>query len=368
MNFRAAVVGLFILGTVWVTRGTSFGEGNVSSGGEELGIGGVGGWRQGAMGNRKVLASARRAEDSAALPGKARRDELLEKMEVVMGKFPGKERRCALDVRVTEEVDCGDYVRKFLTYQAEPGGRVSAYLLLPKRRVEGKKWVGILALHQTHGLGQKVVVGLGGSTNDEYGVELVKRGFVCLAPAYPLLADYAPDLNGYESGVMKAIWNNVRGMDLMAEFAGTDPERFGAIGHSLGGHTALFTAAFDERIKVVVTSCGFDSFRDYMNGNITGWTSARYMPKLKDYAPDRFPFDFDTVLEAIAPRAVFVSAPKGDTNFKWQSVDQIVAKARSESATVVNVEVEHPDCGHLFPKEIREKAYAAMERVLRQAP
>lgn len=291
------------------------------------------------------------------------RAKLLARMERVMGKFPGEEQRCELDVKIEEEVDCGDYIRKFLTYQSEPGARVPAYLLTPKspKRGPNGKPIGILTLHQTHKLGQKVVVGLGDSPNDQYGVELARRGFICLAPAYPHLANYAPDLSKYESGTMKAIWDNVRGLDLLTSYAGCDPENFGAIGHSLGGHNSLYTAAFDERIKVAVTSCGFDSFRDYMNGNIKGWTSSRYMPKLLDFAPDKYPFDFDTVLQAIAPRRVFVSAPKGDSNFKWDSVDRIVEKARKTSA--IQVEVEHPEVGHSFPKEMRERAYEIIENL-----
>lgn len=326
MNFRVArVIGLFIL-AVGVARGTSAGELAVSRG------------------------------------------ELLARMERVMGRFPGAGavKRCDLNVQVMEEEDCGEYVRKFLTYQSEPGGSVPAYLLLPKaevlRKGRGGKAIGILTLHQTHALGQKVVVGLGESPNDEYGVELARRGFVCLAPAYPHLANYAPSLTNWESGTMKAIWDNVRGLDLLAEFADCDPERFGAIGHSLGGHNSLFTAAFDERIKVVVTSCGFDSFLDYMDSRIKGWTQDRYMPKLGEHAPDWFSFDFDTVLEAISPRRVFVNAPLGDTNFKWRSVDWVVAKAREESE--VFVQVEHPDCEHKFPKEMREKAFLVLEEVL----
>jgi cephalosporin-C deacetylase-like acetyl esterase len=90
---------------------------------------------------------------------------------------------------------------------------------------------------------------------------------VVLAPAYPLLADHQPDVRGlgFESGTMKAIWDNVRGLDLLASLPFVSTNRgFGAIGHSLGGHNGLFTAAFDERIRVVVTSCGFDSFRDFL--------------------------------------------------------------------------------------------------------
>lgn len=300
-----------------------------------------------------------------AKAAEATRTQLLARMEKVMGTFPTEGRRGDLNVKVTEETDCGDYVRKFLTYQSEPDGSVPAYLLIPKtpkRRPNTGKSIGILTLHQTHPSGQKVVVGLGDSPNDEYGVEPAKRGFVCLAPAYPHLANYTPDLSHYQSGTMKAIWDNVRGLDLLTQWVGCDPDEFGAIGHSLGGHNALFTAAFDERIKVVVTSCGFDSFRDYMDGDIKGWTSSRYMPKLKDFAPDKYPFDFDTVLEAIAPRRVFVSAPYGDSNFKWRSVDRVVSKAGREST--VTIDIEHPNCAHLFPKEIREKAYNVIEGVL----
>src|SRR4030095_8782113 len=144
---------------------------------------------------------------------------------------------------------------------------------------------GALCLHQTHRAGNKVVVGLGDSPDDEYGAELACRGFVCIAPPYPLLADYQPDLQqlGYESGTMKAVWDNMRALDLLESLPFVRRGRFAAIGHSLGGHNAIFTGVMDPRIRVVVTSCAFDSFVDYMDGNITGWTQTRYMPRLHDY-------------------------------------------------------------------------------------
>jgi len=40
--------------------------------------------------------------------------------------------------------------------------------------------------------------------------------------------------------------------------------------HSLGGHNTLVLAAFDERVKAMVTSCGFTSMRKYDNGNLAG--------------------------------------------------------------------------------------------------
>src|SRR4029078_2207491 len=56
------------------------------------------------------------------------RPEILRKMQEVMGPLPGNEKRCDLDPRIEEETDCGSYVRRFLTYQSEPGSRVPAYL------------------------------------------------------------------------------------------------------------------------------------------------------------------------------------------------------------------------------------------------
>lgn len=298
------------------------------------------------------------------------RPSILKRMQEVMGRVPEEHRSRPLNVRVIEEVDCGEYVRRFLTYESEPNSSVPAYLLIPKSALDGTaKTYGILCLHQTHSAGQKVVVGLGESPNDEYGVELVKRGYVCIAPAYPLLANYAPNLKrlGYESGTMKAIWDNIRALDLLESLPYIKRGAFASIGHSLGGHNGLFTTAFDSRIKVVVTSCGFDSFRDYKGGDIRGWTGERYMPRLLHYSPSNLPFDFQEVLAAIAPRRIFINAPIGDSNFKWKSVDKVVQTAlpiyqlyRAES----NIVVTHPEVSHLFPVEMRRRAYEMIEREL----
>ena len=124
------------------------------------------------------------------------------------------------------------------------------------------------------------VVGLGGKENRAYGAELAERGFVVLAPSYPQLANYWPDIKGlgYRSGTMKAVWDNIRGLDLLESLPYVKKGQLAAIGHSLGGHNSIYTAVFDERIRVIVSSCGFDSYLDYKDGNIAGWTSERYMP------------------------------------------------------------------------------------------
>lgn len=302
----------------------------------------------------------------------SRRQEILKGFLSITGPLPGKERACPLEPETVEEVDCGLYIRRLIRFSPEPGDRVPVYLLLPKSALNGKAKARVaLCLHQTHPAGQKVVVGLGRSTNDEYGVELANRGWICAAPPYPQLAEYNPNLKalGYQSGVMKAVWNNQRLLDLIEALPipGRRPGPVAAIGHSLGGHTAVFTAALDPRVGVVVSSCGLDSFQDYKGGDLTGWTSDRYMPRLKGLTPDAVPFDFQELVGLLAPRGVFLSAPFGDTNFRWQSVmkiEQAAAPVFELYGARRQLRVEHPTCSHLFPPEIRTAAYDFMARAL----
>jgi hypothetical protein len=311
---------------------------------------------------------------------RSRRNEIIAGMQSVMGRLPGPEKRCPLDMTVEEEVDCRSYIRRAITYCSEPGSRVPAYLLIPKKLLRGKggRAPAVLCLHATdNAVGNGSVVGLGSKPNRGDASELAERGYVTLAPNYPLLAKYQPDIRalGWESGTLKAVWDNVRGLDLLDSLAFVTPGTYGAIGHSLGGHNSVYTAIFDGRIKVVVTSCGLDSYLDYYGGDEkvwlpeAGWAQTRYMPKLAGYRGrlKEIPFDFHELIGALAPRHVLIIAPIKDDNFRAQSVDRIVASARPIFALygrTDRLQVEHPDCGHDFPKEMRDKSYALIDSVL----
>jgi dienelactone hydrolase len=309
-----------------------------------------------------------------------RRAEILRGMIEVMGPLPGREKRCPLDLQIEQETDCGSYVRRTISYAAEPGSRVPAFLLIPKAALRAKRtFPAVLALHPTDmEFGYRVVAEQLRANYRAYGSDLAERGYVVLAPSYPLMAGYQPDLHalGYQSGTMKAIWDNIRGLDLLESLPFVRKKKFGAIGHSLGGHNAIYTAVFDPRIQVVVSSCGFDSFLDYYDGDPAnwqpgrGWCQTRYLPRLADYRARlaEIPFDFHELFGALAPRPVFVSAPLHDANFRCQSVDQVV-KAASPVYRLYrvpqNLQVVHPDCDHDFPPEVRAAAYRFLDQRLR---
>ncbi len=302
-----------------------------------------------------------------------RRREALDGFLSMTGPLPRADQRVALDMQIEEEADCGSYVRRLISYQSTPGGRVPAYLCIPKKALEGRGVPAVLCLHPTENvIGHKVVVGLGGKLHRQYAAELAERGYVTLAPSYPLLAKYQPDLKalGFTSGTMKAIWDNIRGLDLLETLPFVKKDvGFAAIGHSLGGHNSIFTAVHDKRIKVIVTSCGFDSVLDYYGGNIKGWVQERYILKMADYLgrSQDVPFDYYELIAALAPRRVFVNAPLKDANFKWDSVDRIAAAAKlvfglwkAES----NLTIRHPDSDHDFPDKERFESYEVIEQVL----
>jgi dienelactone hydrolase len=309
-----------------------------------------------------------------------RRAEIVRGMETVMGKLPGAAKRCPLDLKIEEEVDGRTYVRRLVTYASEPDSRVPAYLLIPKDVLAGKKKApAILCLHGTDNVvGHGTLVGLGTRPNRSYALELAQRGYVTLAPNYPLLAKYQPDVKklGWESGTLKAVWDNMRGLDLLESLPYVDHSKgFGAIGHSLGGHNSVYTAVFDDRLTAVVSSCGLDSYLDYYGGNPKnwdpekGWCQTRYMLKLAGYKGQLadIPFDFHEMIGSLAPRHVLIIAPTRDSNFRADSVDRIVAAARpifKLHGQEQRLRVEHPDCEHDFPPEMREAAYKLFDTVL----
>ena len=300
-----------------------------------------------------------------------RRAHILANMQEVMGPLPDPAEKVPLDVRVTEEARMPLYLRRKLSFAAEKGDRVPAYLLLPLNR--SGKLPAVLCLHQTVAIGKGEPAGLGERESLRYAVHLAERGYVALAPDYPSFGDYAYDFSKsrHPSGSIKAVWNNMRAIDLFQELPEVDAARIGCIGHSLGGHNAMFTAAFDTRIRAVVSSCGFTSFPKYYGGNLKGWTSPRYMPRIAsryELKPAKVPFDFPEVVAAIAPRAFLACAPLHDHNFEESGVRDSMAAAKPVYELLGagdRLGAFYPDAKHDFPPEARTVAYAWLDRWLK---
>ena len=303
---------------------------------------------------------------------KARKAHILAHAQETMGLLPGPERRVPLDVKIVEEFREPKYSRKKITYLAEPNSRIPAWLFVPLG-LEGRKAPAMLALHQTTAIGKDEPAGLGGKPNLHYGKELAERGYVVLIPDYPGFGELKIDsyAMGYASATMKGIWNHIRGVDLLSELPEVDAGRIGVIGHSLGGHNSIFAAVFDERLKAVVSSCGFTRFPRYYGGDLTGWSHKGYMPRIRErYGanPENVPFDFPELLGMLAPRGFFTNSPLHDDNFDVQGVRDSLDAARKVYAlwnAGAEIQATFPDSGHDFPPEQREAAYRFLDQRLK---
>jgi dienelactone hydrolase len=302
-----------------------------------------------------------------------RRAHILASMQEVMGPLPASRRKVGFDIRVDEEFKTENYIRRKLTLAVEKDDRLPAYLFLP-RKVKGKV-PAVLCLHPTsREFGKGITAGISGKPDRHYAVHLAERGYVTLAPDYVNMGEYRfdPYKAGYASATMKGIVNHRRCVDLLSSLPEVDPEHIGAIGHSLGGHNSMFVAAFDERIKCIVSNCGFCSFPTYMKGNLAGWSHDGYMPRIRkvyELKPEKMPFDFIEVVAALAPRPFLAIAPTRDHNFDMEGVKDCL-RAATPVYALLGAEKAlagyYPDGDHNFPDESRKRAYEWLDQWLKK--
>jgi dipeptidyl aminopeptidase/acylaminoacyl peptidase len=127
------------------------------------------------------------------------------------------------------------------------GLKIAAYLYPPKGREAGDPpGPGIISLHGYSGM------------KDVYGLDVPRRladeGYFVLAPDHRGFG-VSEGARGRQRPLEQA-QDTYDAISYMEGVEGVDPERIGIYGTSFGGANAVWVAAFDERVKVVVTSVG----------------------------------------------------------------------------------------------------------------
>lgn len=174
--------------------------------------------------------------------------------------------------------------RYHVSFQAEPDDRVTAWLLVPDR-ARKRPVPGIVCLHSTtFGSGKDSTIGLAGMRPEDppeqwiagyrnpevgqaYGRDLAEHGYVTLS--IDLLND-GERITGVRKGdsrafyarhpewsvIGKNIWDVMRSVDFLKTLEWVDGSQIGCTGWSLGGHTTLWSAAFDTRIGAAIANGG----------------------------------------------------------------------------------------------------------------
>jgi dienelactone hydrolase len=273
------------------------------------------------------------------------------------------------------------YTRTSVLIPGESGDPITAYLLMPDTPLRTPTPV-MIVLHQTQAPGKDEACGLTGDPEMAFAVELVQRGYICVAPDVIGFGGRTPD--GAEpyhgahdfyrrhpqwSFFGKMNWDLSRVVDYIESLDGADAGRIGVIGHSHGAYGALMGAAFEPRIGAVIASCGFTTLR--MDPNPERWSHlTALLPRLGFYRDEisKAPFDWHEVLACIAPRPLFNWATLEDNIFpNTENLVEVYEQVRGVYAlhdTAPHFEGRLVPGGHAFPKEAREEAYTWLDNLL----
>jgi len=292
--------------------------------------------------------------------------------------------QAALDVKVLGSEKLPRYERRLIEYTVAEKERVRAYLALP---VGGKRPLpAVLVLHQTVKEGKREPAGLAGDRSLAFADDLARRGYITLAPDSITAGDridrFGPfDTRGHYlrhpdlSAMGKMVHDAGRALDVLVATDGVDAERLGAIGHSLGAEEALFLAAFDERLRATVASCGYATMAadaDPARWARDHWFS--YMPKLRPvFRCDRLPsWDFGDVVRLVAPRGFYQHTTRADAIFpESRSAYDAVEAARplwqllGQPDRIANVLKPGK---HAIAAGAKQEMYAWLDQQLRAGP
>jgi dienelactone hydrolase len=261
------------------------------------------------------------------------REPTVEEVRKLLGPFPDE--IVPLKAQIVDEVDCGEYVRRKVSFQVEQDDRMPGYLLIPKGAT-GRRPAVICFYGTTSGAGKEVTVGLSGRKpgsppvrNMSFALDLVEAGYVAFAPDYLrdgeriALGDrpyetqrfYEKHPNWSIHG--KDIWDTMRAVDYLQTLDFVDPERLGMAGHSYGGHSTIFATSLEPRIKVAVANGPVSAFREHGHhwAVPAGAAASQSLPAMRKYLlePDlELPVTFAEWTALIAPRPLLVGQAAGE--------------------------------------------------------
>lgn len=239
---------------------------------------------------------------------------------------------CELNAVTEESVQLDGYTRKKIIIQTEPEIFMPFYMLIPDGISQGEKRPAVITPHG-HDSGGKVLTaglkeipGIDGAIrtyNGDYGVQLVKEGFVVFCPdARGFGERREKDRQGDEpemyldkkcmacSGINRVaavlgqsvigmwVWDLMRLVDYIYTCEECDIERVGCAGLSGGGMQTLWLTALDDRIKACIVSGYFYGFEEAMLEMVQ--CSCNYAPHVWEM------IDIGELGALIAPRSMTI--------------------------------------------------------------
>ncbi len=268
-----------------------------------------------------------------------------------------------LSIVAEDEVD--GVVRQLVRYEIEPGIESEAYLLKPAE-LSGR-CPGVAVFHSTVDHSIRQPAGVEGAPEKAFGLKLAQRGCITFCPRnflWPTNHKIAANEETQRfharrpqcTGMAKMLHDAHVAVDILCAMPEVDPQRIGSVGHSLGAKEVLYLAAFDERVKVTVSSEGGIGTR------FSNWDAPWYLgPSIRE--PD-FQHEHHELLGLIAPRPFLLlggDSADGDQSWPFLEAALPIYKLFTKSA---RVGLFNHKKGHSVPLEAERRTCEWFEAYL----
>jgi hypothetical protein len=299
-------------------------------------------------------------------------------MGLIFGSMPAE--KVPLDPKTISEVDCGSYVRRKVSIQVQVDDRMPAYLLIPKN-LKGRVPAIVCFYGTTGGEGKETTVGLTGEKNRGFAVDMVEAGFVAFAADY--LRDgerVKPGRRPYDTTDFyaqfpdwsihgKDAWDTMRAIDYLQSLDFVDPGNIGMTGHSYGGHSTIFTAAMEPRIKAAWANGPVSDFLHHgMHWAVPkGGGASQSLPAMRPYVIDPTlppPIRFHEVTALIAPRALAVGQAVGERRPEEEENCAAVKRVYQSMGAGDRIRYVWYPGDHDYPPHVRKEAVEWFKRWL----
>ncbi len=216
--------------------------------------------------------------------------------------------------------------------ETEPGFFVPAHMLLPKDLQPGEKRPAVICL-QGHSTGMHISLARVKFPRDEqsisggdrdFAIQAVAHGYIAIAMEQRAFGELSScvEHNGCQHAAMHALMvgRTLQGerihdvscmVDALEDLDFVDSGRIAVMGNSGGGTTSYHAACMDERIKVVMPSCSFNTYEHSILS--MAHCTCNYVPEISNY------FEMADLALCIAPRPLIIVSGAQDLIFPLET-------------------------------------------------
>lgn len=250
-------------------------------------------------------------------------DLLLKYQDCLGGPFPDP---VPLNPVLRETIRKDGYHIESITYEALPGDRIPALILIPDNVSSSNPAPGIAVWHQHNGeyhLGKTEPAGLAGNPMHHTAVALVREGYVVLCPDSLCFEERQDPTGILQRGEYERFeflreivrgrslaWRDVLDMKTSVSYLSQRPEvipeKLGCYGHSMGSTHAWLVGPLEPRLKCVIGNCCLPTYDAIEETHILH-CFPNFVPGWKQYG------DTPDIAALIAPRALHLNFGEKDT-------------------------------------------------------